>query len=296
MSMFSELFIQHVAAELCCEYKEIRTIFDNFIDEELKENPGLSVFGDYFIKYTALKSSNTFEGVKTSFGNFSEKSSNIPIAHKIEKVNKSVVKKTPSVKRTASLETKPVAKTQRVVKEKHTCCRLPRNSTEKCGKNAKNKVINDVGEEVWYCGTEKSGCYKIIHAAMNRIKTKPIDVKIPAPKKATSSAAPTLKSNKVVSKKNTVKLVNTVVKREGLNLRFMDIDGERIHYHPESRIAFYKETQEAYGLLQDEKIVDFDDKALRFIEANNLTVCEKKTTNASEIVDLDVEDDDLFFD
>lgn len=44
----------------------------------------------------------------------------------------------------------------------HKCERIPKNRTTVCGRNARNEV-----DGKWYCGTEKSGCYRAI---LNKLK------------------------------------------------------------------------------------------------------------------------------
>jgi len=59
-------------------------------------------------------------------------------------------------------------------KTEHTCCRLKKGSVDPCGKPSKRSLMVD-GEEKRYCGTEKSGCYKIMLAATQKYATKKAD-------------------------------------------------------------------------------------------------------------------------
>lgn len=193
--------------------------------------------------------------------------------------------------------------------EKHTCARIPvRKNGEKgpCGKNAKNQVEID-GKMVWYCGTEKSGCYKSILGALKRNeKTSDHDEEDEgnvSVKKAPKGK--NLTDNKSTSDSKAKSLINSVVSSKKIMPRKMRIGDNVIYVDHESKVVFDRETQEAYGILgKDNKIKSLDDKTIRWLEASDIkirsgkesskkTELKKKLSKAAPKDESDDDDDEI---
>ena len=171
----------------------------------------------------------------------------------------------------------PPKKTKNVKSQKkgnsdvHKCDRIPRGKTEPCGKNAKNKVKSDGTH--WYCGTEKSGCYKAIMNAVNKSNTKS------APKGKSKAPAPkTNAGRKSSSDVKSKTLVDKLSKKSVINPRKIKIGKETHYVDSETRILFDKVTKEAYGELSKDKksVVPLSKKNIKFVEANGLKIREEK--------------------
>ena len=142
----------------------------------------------------------------------------------------------------------------------HTCERTinGKDGSRICGKTANNE-LNDM----WFCGTEKSGCYK---SALG---------KAPAPKG--KSAAPKAKTvAKGASKGKASAVVQKVQKKERLNLVevpagsgvWVDLN----HF----RMVYSQDPKETYGLLDedDETVLPLTEEAINFAEAHNIPIRE----------------------
>jgi hypothetical protein len=180
---------------------------------------------------------------------------------KSQKDPKEEPKKTPSAKSKASLksdsdsEEKPsVAKGKSAGKsktpEKLTCGWMI-NGENPCGKNAK---VEQVIDNVYYCGTENSGHYK---SALAKSKTVKKDEKGAKSKGLEVSEAAV---NKIMGKQS----IHISKNKNGL------------YVHPESGIVFEKDTHTAYGVLdKDGKTVKaLTDKEKKFIEKHTMLVDE----------------------
>ena len=162
--------------------------------------------------------------------------------------------------------------------EKHTCERIPRAKTEPCGKNA-SRFIEIDGEKHWYCGTEKSACFKSILTAQNRV-TKSTASKVPssAPKGGAKTNVDRAKESDIKSKS----LADKITKKRKFNPVKTTI-GKEIHYvDRETKIAFDRTTKEAYGLFKDGKIVELEDAQIRILEANNSLIREKSVKSKKD--------------
>lgn len=84
-------------------------------------------------------------------------------------------------------------------KSNHTCCRLKKGSVDPCGKPSKRSVTVD-GEEKWYCGTERSGCFKIMMATAQKFETKKVDQSLKSQAVKTDPAKVKTKVLDIISK------------------------------------------------------------------------------------------------
>ena len=161
---------------------------------------------------------------------------------------------------------KEKSKTKSAEKD-HTCERIPRGKTDPCGKKAKNNADGH-----WYCGTEKSGCYKSILGALTR-KTKadaakPLATTTRGPKKK-----PTLKEKKKNADAKSQNLIDRVIKRKKLQLKKITVGGKVRWIEHNRRILIDRATNEAYGeLSKKNKIVPLSDKNVRFLESSNISI------------------------
>lgn len=210
----------------------------------------------------------------------------------------------------------------------HTCDRIPvrkNGDSSRCGKNAKNQAEIE-GEIKWYCGTEKSGCYKSILGAIKRnekisdpeddedeetspppkAKGKAPAAKSKAPAKAPATKGKNLASNKTSSDSKAKSLINSVTSTKALSAKKVKIGNKTIYVDHASRVVIDRDTEEAYGLLaKDNKTIKpLDDKTVRWLEASNIKVrsekesakkasLKKKISKASPKDESDEDDDEL---
>lgn len=207
----------------------------------------------------------------------------------------------------------------------HTCERIPvrkNGDSSLCGKNAKNHAEID-GETKWYCGTEKSGCYKSILGAIKRNEKtsdpEDDDEESPPPKKSKTPAvkpkvqtkAPVAKgknlaSNKTSSDSKAKSLINSVTSTKALSVKKVKIGEKTIYVDHASRVVIDRSTEEAYGLLaKDNKTIKpLDDKTVRWLEASNIkvrsekesakkTALKKKLSKAAPKDESDEDEDEL---
>jgi hypothetical protein len=151
--------------------------------------------------------------------------------------------------------------------EVHTCERTinGKDGSRICGKNAANE-LNDM----WFCGTEKSGCYK---TAMSK------SAPAPKAKAAKGKAAP-------VAKAKASNVIQKVQKKERLNLvevpQGSGIWVDLVHF----RMVYSQDPKETYGILDedDETILPLTEEAVAFAEAHNVPIREVKKAAKSKVV------------
>lgn len=167
---------------------------------------------------------------------------------KVETTKESL-KETPKEAKTVANCKKPVKK-QTATNANHTCERVPRGKTEMCGKNAKKFITKD-GETHWYCGSEKSGCYKAALGAVQRNTT---------PKKVVKSS---------VAKEQT--LLDKIMEKKNFVVTKVVVDGKTLYMNTDNRVLFNSETSKAYGRLDDnDKIVPLTAANKRWLTANGI--------------------------
>jgi len=147
--------------------------------------------------------------------------------------------------------------------EEHTCERTigGKEGSRICGKKAKNE-LNDM----WFCGTEKSGCYK---SALGKAATAP---------KTKAKVVPAKGS----AKGKAAGVVQKVVKKERISLTEVP-SGSGIWVDLNNfRTVYSQDPKEAYGILDedDETILPLTEEAVAFAEAHGLPI-RKKTTKTT---------------
>jgi hypothetical protein len=164
----------------------------------------------------------------------------------------------------------------------NTCERKPRGKSENCGKTAKMSIKSEDGVERWYCGTEKSGCFKSIKSSVKR-QAKVVPLKTPLVTNV--NKPPTLKDKKDFTDVKSRSLLNSVLQKKDLILRSIMVKNEKLWVDHSTRILFDKKTQEAYGILDkdNETILNLTDKEIRLLEASN-TLIKKQIVKNEEIV------------
>lgn len=181
----------------------------------------------------------------------------------------------------------PKAKPKASPKSKvgHTCERIPRGpNKDVCGKPAKNSVDEGDGKLHWYCGTEKSGCYKCILGQMSR-QTKSTPPKAtPKAKKAPGKKPTTLEGKKKLADENTKELIKKTIKRQKLTLKKRSVGGKSVYMDNQTRVLVDRATQEAYGKLakDNETIKSLEDEDIRWLEASGISVRQKEESSESE--------------
>lgn len=179
--------------------------------------------------------------------------------------------------------------------EVHPCEYVPRGKTDPCGKNARRFLALDDGTQKWYCGTEKSGHMKSASSALSKPSK-------PTPKKKTDPrieqhiqevkermenpeeiSTTTNKGRRTVADIKSRALMNAITRKENINVKGKTLaNGEKIYMEVNERIAFRKDSREAYGhVTEDDVLVEtLEDKHIRWLETHDIPFV--KTT---EIVD-----------
>nr|QBK86567.1 MAG: uncharacterized protein LCMAC102_03620 [Marseillevirus LCMAC102] len=167
--------------------------------------------------------------------------------------------------------------------DKHYCERIPRKKSELCGKAAKNSVCED-GETHWYCGTEKTGCYKSILGSANRQV------------KAAASKSSTLKDKKSVADVKSQNLVHSVTATKGIDIKSINFNGKKLWINHATKILFDRVTREAYGVLGATKIKPLEDEQIRWLETSGMKIRQDKKIKLEEYeedeIDLEEEDEE----
>lgn len=159
-----------------------------------------------------------------------------------------------------------------VSSEVHKCERVKRNQTEPCGKNARRSVVEADGEEHWYCGGEKSGCYPI---ALKQST----EEKVPEKVKSKEKDEPE-KSSKA---REIVKKMKSTGNKFSVRKHVSDKHG-RIYLDLETKIIIDKTTQKATGKYDQkhDKILKLDEDDIRFLEANKILIDPEALPETSE--------------
>lgn len=194
---------------------------------------------------------------------------------------------------------KPVKEEVKKSSKNATCERIPRGRTDPCGKGAKNSLIDLEGVERWYCAP----CYKCAQNKIQREKEKNASETIakeapkPGKKKTTNS---TQKERKKEADIKSEVLCRKVTRTNRINAkRYKTKNGTTVFMDRDTRILFEPaknkgDSPKAYAKLdEDEEIIDLEDKEIRFLEANNVTIKQKKTKKSKKVKnDSDIEGDD----
>jgi len=163
--------------------------------------------------------------------------------------------------------------------EKHTCERIKKGQSEKCGKNAM-RCVDDGNKKHWYCGTEKAGCYlsELNIKAKKDSDKESVSVNNKSTGSKKSSSAPkTNVDRKVLSDNKSKSLVQTVLKQ--LDVLPKTVNGKKLHMEKTSRALIDPQTREFYGMLDEDNltILPLDDKTIKFIESGGHTIRQEKT-------------------
>lgn len=242
-------------------------------------------FSKDFIQYLAEELSCDPETVQTAILNYT--SGKTPSSSKKEKVSSSKKEEDDTlsfIKKNAGTSKKKESSVSSVSSSVSSkkCQRIPRGKTEICGKAAKNKV-EDNGEEKWYCGTEKSGCYSSVISALGKKEKNTRDKK-----SSPTVIAPTPKKNPSEIKSQS--LVHKIIQTEKITTKGIMVDGKKLFMHPDTRILFNRD-KKAYGELSkdDKTILPISDKNIRWLEATNTFIEDQKKEEEEE--ETDVEED-----
>lgn len=178
-----------------------------------------------------------------------------------------------------------------------TCERIPRGRADPCGKGAKNSLIDLEGVERWYCAP----CYKCAQNKIQREKEKNASENIakeatkPGKKKNTNS---TQKERKKEADIKSEVLCRKVTRTNRINAkRYKMKNGTTVFMDRDTRILFEPaknkgDEPKAYAKLdEDEEIVDLEDKEIRFLEANNVAIKQKKSKKVKDDSDIEGDDD-----
>ena len=155
--------------------------------------------------------------------------------------------------------------------EVHICERVPRGKKDKCGKKAKMSICSQ-GKTHWYCGSEKSGCYKsaknalnVVDSVVNKVKTQPN------------------KEKKTVEEIKKQTLLDKVTEKKNFTTSKVLVDGKELHICTANRVLFNAADSKAYGVLSDtDKVMALGDKEKRWLDANGLTFTTIESPKVTE--------------
>lgn len=191
-------------------------------------------------------------------------------------INSVLEEESPAPKKKAAAKTSTKAKGSKKTDEKHTCERTINGKEESriCGKNASNEL-----DGMWFCGTEKSGCYK------SALSKSPAKASAKATGKAGGVKAPIAKG---ASKGKPAVVVQKVQKRERLNLQEIP-EGSGIWVDLKNyRMVYCQDPKEVYGILDDddETILPLTEETITFAEGHGIPIraAAPKTKTSSKKV------------
>lgn len=234
-------------------------------------------FNPELVKYLSVEFGSTEEKLCAVINNFRPEAIS---SKKIEKQNipqrdGSINSSIPS-KKTLAAVTKKTSKTGVI---KHACERIPKGKSDPCGKPSKRTLmIGDV--ERWYCGTEKSGCFKPSLAESKKLTNVTNEEKIK--KKKTEKVS--LSASEVKAK--------VLKPKEPLQFRPLKLDnGKTVVFNKTYKYLLNKDTNEVYGKLtktQDVDALTKDDEAIlesydvAFSQTNKNNVSSESNSSESE--------------
>lgn len=176
---------------------------------------------------------------------------------------------------------------------KKLCERIQRGKTEPCGKKATNSIIDPKGVEHWYCGSEKTGCYKCMLGQDKKAKNKKMDREIIEEKARPAKTTKTTSTTKKTSILDTIASKQQVINPK----KYQTASGKTVFLEMSQRILFDPDTKEAYASLDDDNdtISPLSKKQLGWLEVHNIPVKdsdvqEKKAPLKKRIMDADDED------
>jgi hypothetical protein len=245
----------------------------------------MSLFGSSLASHIAQKLDIPVEDIIEALESFSGDTSTKKKVEVQKKTKTSVpppkkqaTKEVPPPKKEAPPSKKPVKNEDTKTNEKHTCERVKKGQTEKCGKNAM-RFIEDGNKKRWYCGTEKAGCYlSELNVKAKKDSEKeaiPANTKTASTKKS-SSVPKTNTDRKLLSENKSKSLVQTVIKQ--LDILPKKVNGKTIHMEKVSRALIDPQTREFYGILDEDNqtILPLDAKTIKMIESSGHTIRQEK--------------------
>ncbi len=180
---------------------------------------------------------------------------------------KAITKKTPP-------STKGATNVKKATEITHTCERIKKGQKTECGKPAKRSLFQN-GKEVWFCGTDNTGCYKIESnktetSKQKEDKTGVVDRK----EKSEQKTQALIKSvvDKQINREENTKTIIAIPKK---------VNGKIVYMDKTRRILIHKETQSGYGILDvdNKTILELDQESKRWLESINYNIeGEKKNT------------------
>ncbi len=141
--------LNHIATQLCLPLDKVKDVLDSFVPCTTQIIPKQVI---------PARSHNDNSSIPTT--KLKEQEPTTPITQ----TNGT---KPPTEVQAPKLTLKPI-KTTTPKTQKQTCDRVPKGKTDPCGKGAK-RFINIDGKEMWYCGTENSGCFKTMLAESKKL-------------------------------------------------------------------------------------------------------------------------------
>lgn len=248
MSQYGKLLAQHLATELGKSVKDVTAALDNFTFAEKPET-----------------------GSKTA-------------SNKQPEIAKKAIPEPKAAKDTKVAKTAPAK--GKDVEEAHTCVRIKKGQTEKCGKPAKRSIESN-GKLHYYCGAEKSGCYA---TELNAHAKKELDNEAgkKAPSKAAGGKAPKVKTGNGADRKaaadvKSESLLKKIIPKKKFVSKSIETKSHgKVYYDIDTRYLFDKLTYEVYGVLgkDNDTIEKLSDDNVRQLEASGHTIRSRSATDS----------------
>jgi len=234
----------------------------------------MALFNYQFVEYLAKELNIEEKKIESVLGHFMvPKGKNIAVKNVNEQ---KVEKKEENTKKPLKLEsrdTETIHYCENIQRGKQYACGSEEMAKEKGVKNRKRatKFIEINGKKSWYCGTEKSGCYKSAKGAAEKAeqKNQVLDnVNTSAPKKSEVEI-----KSKVLDNSRRVKL----------RCKKMILNGKNIYFDPELLYVANEVTKQVYGKLSlDKKTIEDLTEDINFLDKNDIPFEEKKKNSGSE--------------
>ena len=169
----------------------------------------------------------------------------------------------------------PVEKPKKQSAEKHSCERKKRDGSD-CPKNA-IRSIEIGGNTHWYCGTEKSGCYKSVMEQQKKTQQQNItdlSTKTAKSKKKSNQQIDSLLDKLSTAAKNTLEFQKIKDPKLGM-----------IHLNAKYRFVC-NDNKVVIGKLSGDKIIDLTDEDIKILDNLKCSYIQKDETEDNKSLEV----------
>lgn len=237
----------------------------------------MSLFGVALADYLAEKLNTSVEDVTDALNSFSDNFDTAPtVKPSSKKATEQKAKPPPKGDTKKATSTKSTSKTNT---QKHACERIKRGQTEPCGKNA-SRSIGTGKNEHWFCGSDKSGCYR---AELNEQAKKSLQEKNTKSNTSQKTNArkedtkpqgkgKTNEERKAIADNKSKSLIHSLLK--DIDIDKKKVNGELLYVERTKRALYDREKDEFYGILDKdgETILPLTDSVTKWLEAHGKCV------------------------